>query len=226
VAYQRTPYIESKRSEARQRIVQAALALLARGGWREVQVSAVAAAAGLSTGAVYLHFESKTRLLAEVYRVQAGAELALVARIADDTGPAAERLAAAINAFAQRAMRQRRLAYAMVLEPSEIDVVQERLDFHAAFIAQFRRILDAGVTTGEFSVADTEVAAACIFGGMTESLMGPLTAAGRAAGKARPRSARDAAALVEHLLAFCFHGLGRPVPARRRPALKANASGG
>jgi AcrR family transcriptional regulator len=64
MAYQRTPYVESKRAEARQRLVQAAVALMERGGWREVQMSAVAAEAGLSTGAVYLHFPSKIDLLA------------------------------------------------------------------------------------------------------------------------------------------------------------------
>jgi len=137
MAYQRTPYVEGKRAQARQRLVQAALALIAEGGWREVQMAAVGAQAGLSTGAVYLHFPSKPELLAEAYRTQGSVELKVVSEIAASARPAGERLGAAISAFAQRAMSNRRLAYAMVLEPAEREVDQERLRFHAAFIDQF-----------------------------------------------------------------------------------------
>ncbi|HEX6704743.1 MAG TPA: TetR/AcrR family transcriptional regulator [Albitalea sp.] len=205
MAYQRTPYVESKRAEARERLVMAALSLLAQGGWRHVQMSAVAEAAGLSTGAVYLHFPSKTQLLAQAYRAQAGAELRVVTEIADQTAPAAERLAAAVRAFAQRAMSNRRLAYAMVLEPTEAEIEEERLHFHQQFIEQFRRILQSGQDAGEFELADPQVAAACIFGAITESLMGPLVLAARAGG-----SDPDARPLIENVLAFCFHGLRSP----------------
>src|SRR5262245_36640281 len=209
--YQRTPYVESKRAEARQRLVQAAVALMERGGWREVQMSAVAAEAGLSTGAVYLHFPSKTDLLAEVYRTQAGAELHVLTLIAGQAVSATERLRAGINAFAQRALRNPRLAYALVLEPTEADVEEVRLRFHAEFALQFRRILDDGVAAGEFSIADTGVAAACIFGSIVESLMSPLGAVARGTGKAvRNRRSDEPAALVDGVVAFCFHGLGMP----------------
>ncbi|HEY6355019.1 MAG TPA: TetR/AcrR family transcriptional regulator [Burkholderiaceae bacterium] len=213
MAYQRTPYVESKRAEARQRLVQAAVALIERGGWREVQMSAVAAEAGLSTGAVYLHFPSKTDLLAEVYRTQVGTELHVLTQIAEQPVPAADRLRAGINAFAQRAMKSPRLAYALALEPTDIEVEEVRLDFHREFGVQFRRILDSGVAAGEFTIADTRVAAACIFGGIVESLMGPLGATAIIGGKAaRAKRPPDATALVDGVLAFCFHGLGKPAP--------------
>src|SRR5262245_28995398 len=213
MAYQRTPYVESKRAEARQRLVEAAVALIERGGWREVQMSAVAAEAGLSTGAVYLHFPSKTDLLAELYRTQAGTELHVLTLIADQTVSAAEQLRAGINAFAQRALKNPRLAYSMVVEPTEAEVEEVRLHFHAKFVQQFQRILDAGVASGEFKVADTRIAAACIFGGIVESLMSPLGAVANAtarttAGRRRP----DSAALVDSVVSFCFHGLGVPSP--------------
>src|SRR5262245_14920229 len=149
VAYQRTPYVESKRAQARERLVAAALDLLREGGWREVQMSSVAAAAGLSTGAIYLHFPSKTQLLSEVYRTQAAAELRVLADIAAQDAPACERLAAALRAFAQRALASRRLGYAMVLEPAEIEVEEERLHFHTQYIATFRGMVEAGLQAGE-----------------------------------------------------------------------------
>ena len=220
MAYQRTPYVESKRAEARDRLVRAALDLMARGGWREVQMSAVAAAAGLSTGAVYLHFPSKTELLMEVYRTQAAAELRVVGDIAAQDAPPAERLTAAIRAFAQRALSNRRLAYAMVLEPTDIEVEEQRLHFHARFIEAFQGILEAGRASGEFELTETRVAAACIFGGLTESLMGPLGRTVQSPAKPRSRARDEARALVDSVVAFCFLGVGKPktraVKARKR----------
>jgi AcrR family transcriptional regulator len=207
LAYQRTPYIEGKRAEARERLVQAALGLLSRGGWREVQISAVAAAAGLSTGAVYLHFPSKTHLVAELYRAQASAELDILTEIANAPAPAAERIAQAIRSFAKRVMSNRRLGYAMVLEPTDIEVEEERLRFHAQFIEQYRRILDEGVKSGEFHVANTRVAAACIFGSLTESLMSPLGMSTQPITKSRHHARNDVTVLVDSVLAFCLNGL-------------------
>ena len=232
MAYQRTAYVESKRAEARDRFVQAALTLLGEGGWRAVQMSAVAALAGLSTGALYLHFPSKTALLTELYRVQAGKELAFTAEIAAQPGPARERLADAIGTFAQRAVSGGRLAYALVVEPTDTEVEELRLHFHAQFIELFRRILDSGCAAGEFRVSNTQVVAACVFGCVTESLMHPLGLAmasgrkGRAAAGATSPAKRlaarlDRAALVDPLLDFCFNGVaGAPAPARSGAAPK------
>ncbi len=232
MAYQRTAYVESKRAEARDRFVQAALTLLGEGGWRAVQMSAVAALAGLSTGALYLYFPSKTALLTELYCVQAGKELAFTAEIAAQPRPARERLADAIGTFAQRAVSGGRLAYAMVVEPTDAEVEELRLRFHAQFIELFRRILDSGCAAGEFRVANTQVAAACVFGCVTESLMHPLGLAeassrrGRSAtgapSPAKRSTARlDRAALVDPLLDFCFNGIaGSSTPVRSGAAPK------
>jgi AcrR family transcriptional regulator len=217
MAYQRTPYVESKRAQARERLVAAALDLLKAGGWREVQMSAVAAAAGLSTGAVYLHFPSKAQLLSEVYRTQAAAELRILAGIAEQDAPAAERVAAALRAFAQRALANRHLGYAMVLEPAEIEVEEERLHFHKQYIATFGGMVEAGRQAGEFDVPDAQVAAACIFGAAVESLIGPLAAATHHRAPTREETQR----LVESLVDFCLKGVRGAPPrraARRKPS--------
>jgi AcrR family transcriptional regulator len=206
MAYQRTPYVESKRAEARDRFIDAALTLLAQGGWRDVQMSAVAALAGLSTGALYLHFPSKTQLLLELYRTQAGRELQVTAEIAAQPRPARERLATAIGTFAQRALNGGRMSYALVLEPTDNEVEQLRLQFHADFIALFQQILEDGRASGELRVADARVAAACVFGSITESLLHPLGMAAQAAGVARRGHKVDATALIGPLVDFCFHG--------------------
>ncbi|WP_457331656.1 TetR/AcrR family transcriptional regulator [Rhizobacter sp. P5_C2] len=217
MAYQRTPYVESKRAEARDRFIEAGVTLLAQGGWRDVQMSAVAALAGLSTGALYLHFPSKTQLLLELYRVQAGKELDVTTAIAAQAGTARERLAAAIGSFAQRALNGGRLSYALVQEPTDNEVEQLRLQFHAEFIALFQKILDDGRASGELRVADTRVAAACVFGSITESLLHPLGMAAQAAGEVKRGRRVDASALIGPLVDFCFHGAaGEAAPAKRR----------
>jgi AcrR family transcriptional regulator len=232
MAYQRTPYIETKRAQARGRLVQAAVSLIGLGGWREVQMSAVATEAGLSTGAVYLHFPSKTELLSAVYRSQADAELQVIASIAAEPGSAADRLAAAIRAFSRRALSNRRLAYAMVHEPTEAEVEQERLRFHREFIAQYRRILESGCAAGEFDIPDTEVVAACVFGSVIEALLVEFGLANQGKSRAAGGSRQPAADGAETVVDFCLRGIPRPAtvqrakPSGRRAATAPVAPGG
>src|SRR6187455_512223 len=56
VPYRATERTEAQRLAARERIVGAAHALIARGGYREASVAAVARRAGVATGTVYRHF--------------------------------------------------------------------------------------------------------------------------------------------------------------------------
>jgi AcrR family transcriptional regulator len=224
LAYQRTPYVESKRAQARERLVAAGLDLLKAGGWREVQMSAVAAAAGLSTGAVYLHFPSKAQLLSELYRTQAAAELRVLSAIADQDAPAAARLEAAIRAYAQRALANRRLGYAMMFEPAELEVEEERLHAHVQYIAMFRGMVEAAVRAGEFEAQDPQVTAACILGAVMESLIGPF-----GAGLREPRAAgtrEEVQRLVDGLVAFCLRGVApKGVPPRPRRTAPSPAGG-
>src|SRR3954468_22815651 len=57
-----------RRDATRERVVAAARELIARGGYQEARVAAVAARAGVATGTVYRHFPSKADLFAEVFR--------------------------------------------------------------------------------------------------------------------------------------------------------------
>src|SRR4051812_41357940 len=68
VAYRATERTEARKAAVRARIVTAARELIARGGYAEAQVAAVAERAGVATGTVYRHFPSKSDLFAEVFR--------------------------------------------------------------------------------------------------------------------------------------------------------------
>jgi AcrR family transcriptional regulator len=59
VPYRPTERTRARLAAARERIVDAALAQLAAGGYASASVVAVARRAGVATGSVYRHFPSK-----------------------------------------------------------------------------------------------------------------------------------------------------------------------
>jgi AcrR family transcriptional regulator len=197
--YRPTERTEARRAQARERIVRAAHELIARGGYREAQVAAVAGRAGVATGTVYRHFPSKAELFAEVFRRASQREVdATRAAAADVAGSAQERLAAAVEAFARRALRGRRLAWALLAEPVDPAVEVERLAFRRAYAANFVELLAAGVAAGELPAQNVDLAAAALVGALGEALVGPLS----------PVAADvDPDALVADLVAFCLRAV-------------------
>src|SRR3954451_16015461 len=118
MAYRTTERALARRHAVRERILRAAHALVAQGGFGAAQVAAVAAEAGVATGTVYRHFPSKADLFAEVFRNASQHEVDAVVEAAADTDlSAAARIATAVETFAHRAMRGRRLAWALIAEP-------------------------------------------------------------------------------------------------------------
>src|SRR2546422_7694246 len=98
--YRPTERTEARKAETRERIVPAALDQPAGGGYASARVQAVAARAGVATGSVYRHFPSKSDLFAEVFRRASAHEMEIFAGVtADNEIPAAERIAAAVEAF-------------------------------------------------------------------------------------------------------------------------------
>ena len=199
VPYRPTALTEARRDATRERIVAAAHALIARGGYREAQVAAVAARAGVATGTVYRHFGSKAELFAEVFRRASQREVDATRAAGEAAGPrAADRLAAAVEAFARRALRGRRLAWALLAEPVDPAVEVERLAFRRAYAAVFAELLRDGVASGELAPQNVELSAAALVGGLGEALVGPLSPVA---------TDIDADALVTDLVAFCLRSV-------------------
>jgi AcrR family transcriptional regulator len=199
VPYRPTERTEARRAAARERIVRAAHALIARGGYREAQVAAVAAGAGVATGTVYRHFPSKADLFAEVFRRASQREVDATRAAADTAGgPASRRLAAAVETFARRALRGRRLAWALLAEPVDPAVEVERLAFRRAYAAGFEHVLREGVAAGELAAQNVELSAAALVGALGEALVGPLSPVADDV---------DADALVADLVSFCLRSV-------------------
>src|SRR3954451_5659026 len=115
MAYRTTERALARREAGRERILRAAHALVARGGFGAAQVAAVAAEAGVATGTVYRHFASKADLFAEGFRRPSPARAPLFAELSrraaqheGDAVAASRDLAAGVETFARRALAGRR----------------------------------------------------------------------------------------------------------------------
>jgi len=199
VPYRRTPRIEARLSASRDRILSAALAIVAEHGYAGCSVAAVARRAGVATGSVYRHFPAKADLVTEVFRTAAQREVDAVTRAAALELTAAEGVAAVIETFAGRALRAPRMAYALLAEPVDPAVEAERLVFRRAYASAFGGIVARGIASGELPAQDVDLSAAALVGALGEALVVPLAAG--AAGSA----ARDATA---DLITFAQRSIG------------------
>ena len=188
----------------RAKIVRAALDLVRRGGYREASVAAVAAGAGVATGTVYRHFPSKSELFAEVFRVASQHEVDAVAEAAAAESSPTSRVAAAVETFARRALRGRRLAWALLAEPVDPAVEAERLVFRQAYARVFSSSLREGVLDGSLPAQDPELVAAALVGAIGEAVT-------RA-------SDFDDEALVGGLVRFCLRSITQESHVHRNAA--------
>ena len=199
--YRPTERTERRKAEARERIVTAALAQLAAGGYASATVQAVASRAGVATGSVYRHFPSKSQLFAEVFRRASQREIEVFEHATEDDGRSAtERIAAATEAFARRALSRPIRAYALIAEPVDPAVEAERLAFRRGYRDVLVEVLTQGEERGEFEPHDKETTAAALVGAIGESLVGPLAA---------DRNATVADPLVASVVQFATRALPR-----------------
>jgi AcrR family transcriptional regulator len=159
----------------RERLLGAAREVLEQGGYAGASVVAIAARAGLSAGALYRHFPSKAALFVEVFRAAADGELAALHAAATRSESHAARLDAVVASYARRALRNRRLAWALVYEPVDPRVDAERLAYRRGYCRSMAALLRRGIAAGEFPEQNAELTAAALVGIIAETLVGPLS---------------------------------------------------
>jgi AcrR family transcriptional regulator len=200
MAYRSTERTEARKAEVRSRIVTAARELIAEGGYVAAPVAAVADRAGVAVGTVYRHFPSKSDLFAEVFREASQHEVdAMRDAIHDASGPAEERIAAGVEAFARRALRGKRLAWALLAEPVDPAVEAERLHFRHSYRDLMAEVIAEGIEAGELPEQDVEVTAAALIGAIGETMLGPLSPTSNGG---------DPEALIASLIQFCTRSIG------------------
>jgi AcrR family transcriptional regulator len=200
MAYRSTERTEARRAETRDRIVMAARELIAEGGYVAAQIAAVADRAGVAVGTVYRHFPSKSDLFAEVFREASQHEVdAMRTAMEGVRGTAAERVAIGIEAFAHRALRGRRLAWALLAEPVDPAVEAERLHFRHSYRDLMAEVIAEGIEAGELPAQDVDATAAALIGAVGEAMVGPLSPTANGG---------NPDAVIASLINFCTRAIG------------------
>lgn len=167
--------VELSTMGTRERLLRAAQELVEEGGYAAASVIAVAERAGVAAGTLYRHWPSKGELFAELFRRVCDREVEAMeaAALATAERPAVERVETVLTTFAERALRNPRLAWALIAEPVDPLVDVERLAYRRDYARRLVDALRAGVAAGEIPAQDAELTAATLVGGVGEALVGP-----------------------------------------------------
>lgn len=221
MAYRHSPARLQRDSELRERILKLALVRVVDGGFAALTMQSLADDAGIATGSLYRHFSGKGELAAEVFARASQREVDTLGALLKASGSAAERLNRGLHQFAARAWGSRQLAFALIAEPVDPEVDEQRLIYREAYAALFVTLLEQGIAAGEFQPQPVQLTAACLVGSIAEALIGPLSPPARAARDAG-HSAVSLEDVSDALASFCLRAVGAsttvlPTPATPTP---------
>ncbi|HLI60388.1 MAG TPA: TetR/AcrR family transcriptional regulator [Solirubrobacteraceae bacterium] len=203
----------------RERLLAAARAVIEEDGYAGAAVLQVAERAGVAAGTLYRHFDSKQDLFVEVFRAVCSREeramLAAGEALGSDAAVVA-RLEEVLATFARRALRNPRLAWALLAEPVDPRVDVERLAHRARYTRFVAESLRGAIAAGEIPPLDVEFTAAAVVGGCGAALVGPLAPSG---------SAPAQEAVVSALRAFVRRAVGAAPGPGTAPATGPAAPG-
>jgi AcrR family transcriptional regulator len=217
MAYRHSPARLQKDGELRARILELALARVVDGGFAALTMQSLADDAGIATGSLYRHFSGKGELAAEVFARASQREVDTLGALLKATGSPSERLRRGLHQFAARAWGSRQLAFALIAEPVDPEVDEQRLIYREAYAALFVTLLEQGIAAGEFQPQPVQLTAACLVGAIAEALIGPLSPPARAARDAG-QSSVSLEDVSDALASFCLRAVGASAPALPKPA--------
>jgi AcrR family transcriptional regulator len=186
MAYRRTSRVVQRLAARQTAIIAAAQTLAAESGMATVQIAPVAARAGIAAGTVYRYFPAKIDLVRALVGAVAKREIGAMQRAADGAPGPLSALAASVITFAARAIRKRRLTWAVLAEPVDAEVDAMQLDYRRLLAAELRDRIRAAQAGGHLPDQDATLASAALIGILLEALFGPLAPApSEAPGKGR-----------------------------------------
>jgi len=205
MAYRETERMRQRKAEARNRIVECTYECVAEGGFRSARVTRIAGLAGVATGTIYRHFESREDLFAEIFRLATQREVDKVADALATSGDAAERLERALRQFAERALKGPMMAWSLIAEPVDPKVEVERLAYRKAYANLFEKAIREGIEEGCIPDQDARQSSTCLVGAIAESLVGPLSPTQTSQADSATSDNNDL--LVNSIIRFCMQGL-------------------
>lgn len=172
--YRRTDNVIRRQAARHAKIIEAARGAASEGGMAAVQVASVAERAGIATGTVYRYFPSKTELVTAVVTAISEQEITAVRNAAKAAPGPVSALAASIATFAARALRNRRLAWAVIAEPVDADIEQARVAYRRALADELQSRIAAAMKAGHLPQQDVALSSSALVGALLEGLLGPL----------------------------------------------------
>ncbi|MFO8140512.1 MAG: TetR/AcrR family transcriptional regulator [Marinobacter sp.] len=204
MAYRETEKMRQRKAQARNRIIECTWECVAEGGFRSARITRIAGLAGVATGTIYRHFESREDLFAEIFRLATQREVDKVAEALSVSGDAIERLDNALRKFAQRALQGPMKAWALIAEPVDPKVEEERLIYRKAYASLFEQAVREGIAEGCLPEQNARLSSTCLVGAISESLVGPLSPTQT---NAAPGNDNNQDELVNAIVCFCIRGL-------------------
>ena len=201
MAYRRTANVLRRLNARHDAIVDAARDAATAGGMAAVQIAPVAERAGVAAGTVYRYFPGKIELVGALVESVAEREIEAVRKAADAAPGPLSAVAAAVATFGARALRNRKLAWAVIAEPVDTDTDAVRQQYRRDLSAEIETRIRTAIAGGHLPDQDAGLAASALVGALLEGLIGPLAPDGMD----DPARAREA---VQTLTLFALRGLG------------------
>ncbi|MEH6562134.1 MAG: TetR/AcrR family transcriptional regulator [Marinobacter sp.] len=203
--YRETEKMRLRKAAARQRIAECTYQCVAQGGFRNAKITRIAQLAGVATGTIYRHFESKEDLFAEIFRLATQREIDKVTEALAAPGNTNERLENALRQFAERALKGPVMAWSLIAEPVDPKVEEERLAYRKAYADLFEQAIREGIEEGCIPDQNARQSSTCLVGAIAESLVGPLSPT--QTGQAASDETYNNVPLVDTIIRFCIQGL-------------------
>lgn len=166
--------MQERLAQNRQSILQSARELIARGGFKDAQIQAIAEKSGVSSGLVYRYFDNKSQILIEVLLHAINVEVEILNHIAKSELSSTVKLQKAVTTFVKRALNSPQLSYSLMFEPIDPTLEHERFRSKQLIKQSIKEILAEGKVNGEFDFEDLNTAALCVVGAMTFVVIEPL----------------------------------------------------
>jgi AcrR family transcriptional regulator len=211
----------TKSELTRQRILDAAAKVFSSHGYSGARLSDIAALAGIQTGSMYYHFESREALVEEVLHLGIAVAGQHVRDAVDGLPPdagALDRLTAAIRAHTevQLEISDYSSAHARIIAQVPADVRRRNLVDQINYGEYWDMLLKAAVASGEVrDDLDLYVARMLMFGALNWT-----------SEWYRPRSGRSAEFIADQAIALLLGGVEARKPARPAAPTSVSAASG
>lgn len=158
------PALPQGRSDTRAKLLRAALTAFAERGFHGTTTRDIAAAAGMSPAAVYVHYRTKQELLDEISVTGHQQTLQLIRDAIASAPTPREQLAAAIGEFARHHANTHAVARVINYELASLGdrAAAEVKELRRAIDDEIRGIVGRGTAEGSFDCAEPSMAATAL----------------------------------------------------------------